>query len=139
MHYNKVSFNKNKMDQLYSVSILLYVVCSLPYCLSEICCTPDVWKADMFLDYGLVFIDNKRDAPNTAYSYINGSVKLTYDYENRRSYLKLQGTEVSPLLPVPGVPYDTTIINDYKKVNKIKYFFNSIITLKFHMWFNRCR
>ncbi|XP_022318783.2 uncharacterized protein LOC111121706 isoform X2 [Crassostrea virginica] len=103
------------MNLLYNVPIFLYVVISLPYCLSEICCTPDVWKADVFLDYGLVAIDTKNDAPNTAYSYINGTMKVTYDYVNRRSYLKLQGTEVSPLLPVPGMPYDTTIINDYKK------------------------
>ena len=121
------------MDLLYDVSIFLYVVSSLPYCLSEICCTPDVWKADVFLDYvwkadvfldyGLVAIDTKNDVPNTAYSYINGTMKLTYDYVNRRSYLKLQGTEVSPLLPVPGMPYDTTIINDYKKVKQ--FHFNS--------------
>ena len=111
------------MDLLYDVSIFLYVVSSLPYCLSEICCTPDVWKGDVFLDYGLVAIDTKNDAPNTAYSYINGTMKLTYDYVNRRSYLKLQGTEVSPLLPVPGMPYDTTIINDYKKVKQ--FHFNS--------------
>ena len=117
------SFNLNKMNLLYDVSIFLYVVSSLPYCLSEICCTPDVWKADVFLDYGLVAIDTKNDAPNTAYSYINGTMKLTYDYVNRRSYLKLQGTEVSPLLPVPGMPYDTTIINDYKKVKQ--FHFNS--------------
>jgi hypothetical protein len=77
----------------------------------------------MFLDYGTVFIDSKRDVPNTAYSYINGTIKAAYDYTNQRTYLKLNGAEVSPLIPGPGVPYDTTIINDYKNVGSGHFLF----------------
>ncbi|XP_048763131.2 ependymin-related protein 1-like [Ostrea edulis] len=108
-----------EMDKLYCVSLLVYLAVVTPPCFSQICCTPDVWIADMFLDYGIVFIDSNKGVPSTAYSYINGTIKATYDYPNQRSYLKLQGAEVSPLIPGPGVPYDTTIISDYK--NGIQY------------------
>uniref|UniRef100_A0A8W8HNB7 Uncharacterized protein n=1 Tax=Magallana gigas TaxID=29159 RepID=A0A8W8HNB7_MAGGI len=103
------------MNLFYSITLLVTTAEILHYCNSQKCCTVDEWTADMFLDYGLVFIDDKKESPKTAYSYINGTVKVTYDYTNRRTYLKLHGAEVSPLLPVPSVPYDTTIINDYKK------------------------
>lgn len=106
-----------EMDKLYCVSLLVYLAVVTPPCFSQICCTPDVWIADMFLDYGIVFIDSNKRVPSTAYSYINGTIKATYDYPNQRSYLKLQGAEVSPLIPGPGVPYDTTIISDYKNVS----------------------
>lgn len=107
------------MNLFYSITILVSIAGILPYCNSQKCCTVDEWTADMFLDYGLVFIDDKKESPQTAYSYINGTVKVTYDYTNRRTYLKLQGAEVSPLLPVPSMPFDTTIINDYKKVRLV--------------------
>lgn len=107
------------MNLFYSITLLVTTAEILHYCNSQKCCTVDEWTADMFLDYGLVFIDDKKESPKTAYSYINGTVKVTYDYTNRRTYLKLHGAEVSPLLPVPSVPYDTTIINDYKKVRQL--------------------
>eukprot|EP00105_Crassostrea_gigas_P017746 XP_011435639.1 PREDICTED: uncharacterized protein LOC105334043 isoform X1 [Crassostrea gigas] len=107
--------NTARMTMFYSITILVGIAGILPYCYSQKCCTVDEWTADMFLDYGLVAIDSNQGSPKTAYSYINGTVKATYDYTNRRCYLKLQGAEVSPLLPVPSMPFDTTIINDYKK------------------------
>lgn len=110
--------NTARMNLFYSITILVSIAGILPYCNSQKCCTVDEWTADMFLDYGLVFSDNKKEATKSAYSYINGTVKVTYDYPNRRTYLKIHGAQVSHLLPDP-MPFDTTIINDYKKVRPI--------------------
>ncbi|XP_048763133.2 uncharacterized protein LOC125671433 isoform X2 [Ostrea edulis] len=94
--------------------IAFSVAIAAQQCFCQICCTPDQWTADMFLDYGTVYIDRKKDVPNTSYSYINGTIKATYDYPNQRSYVNLRGAEVFPLVPGPSVPYHATIINDYK-------------------------
>lgn len=83
----------------------------------------------MFLDYGTVYIDRKKDVPNTSYSYINGTIKVTYDYPNQRSYVNLRGAEVFPLVPGPSVPYHATIINDYKNVSLVKFSFSKDINL----------
>ncbi|XP_062598068.1 uncharacterized protein LOC134259506 [Saccostrea cucullata] len=107
-----------EINTVYIVILSLCIVVNIQLSLSEICCTPDQWVADMFLDYGTVFIDKDQVSPKTAYSYINGTVKTAYDYVNQRTYLKLKGTQVTPLIPKPE-PADTTIINDYK--NGIQY------------------
>ena len=109
------------MDLLYGILILVGVVFTIPYGIWDIYCTPNVWKADMFWDYGLVFKGNTNNVLNSAYSYINGTVKLTYDYEKRRLNLRVQGTEVSHRFPGPGLPYDTTIINDFQKATILYY------------------
>ncbi|XP_061182340.1 uncharacterized protein LOC133190664 [Saccostrea echinata] len=106
------------MNAVYIIVLSTCIVVNIQPSISQVCCTPDQWVADMFLDYGTVFIDENQDAPKTAYSYINGTVKTAYDYLNQRTYLKLNGAEVSPLIPGPA-PFDTTIINDYK--NGVQY------------------
>ncbi|XP_061182342.1 uncharacterized protein LOC133190666 [Saccostrea echinata] len=103
-----------EMNAVNIITLSVCLVVNIQPSLSEVCCTPDQWVADMFLDYGTVFINkDQAAAPKAAYSYINGTVKTAYDYLNQRTYLKLKGTQVSPLIPGP-VPSDTTIINDYK-------------------------
>lgn len=76
----------------------------------NICCVPDQFEAFFFYDNGNCFID--MESPDTAYSYINGSVRAAYDWVNKRSYLSMTGVELTPLVPGPQVD-DVTIINDF--------------------------
>ncbi|OWF39880.1 uncharacterized protein LOC110464507 [Mizuhopecten yessoensis] len=99
-------------------TVALILICKKPLHAEEICCAPDQFEGTAFVGYGNVFIDRKAGAsqksPRTAYSYINGTVALSYDYTNRRLLLKLAGTEVSPLLPKPE-PYNTIYLSDFGK------------------------
>jgi hypothetical protein len=79
-----------------------------------LCCVPDQWDARLFMDYGTVFIDASAH-PNTAYSYINGTLHMSYDHTNERSYINAEVIEVSPLIPKP-IKETTTFIYDFKKV-----------------------
>lgn len=81
---------------------------------ANICCTPDQWDAFLYFDYGNVFIDEKVSGPDTAYSVINGTIKLSYDYKNQRLYMFINGTEYSPLIPKP-VPDNGLYLYDYKQ------------------------
>ena len=85
---------------------------------NNICCTSDQWEGLAFLGYGTVFLDSRSmdRRPETAFSYINGSIILAYDFTNSRTFMSLNGVEQSPLIPGPA-PYVTTIIADYKHVS----------------------
>lgn len=77
---------------------------------ATICCAPDQWEGQMYLDFQQVFIDK-----NTLYVYDNGSVNVAYDFTNSRTYYSIIGTQLSPLVPNPVSINSTTII-DYKQV-----------------------
>ena len=51
-----------------------------------ICCAPEQWEGTMllllYLDYGTVFLYS-----NTAFSYINGTVRIAYSVFNKKIYL----------------------------------------------------
>lgn len=64
----------------------------------------------MYLDYGTVFIDS-----NTAYSYINGSVRFAYSVPLQKIYFGIKGVEQSPLIPRPA-PMAATMLYDFTKV-----------------------
>ncbi|XP_033741811.1 uncharacterized protein LOC117328360 [Pecten maximus] len=83
----------------------------------EICCVPDQFEGTAFIGYGSVFIDRKtrqNSSPRTAYSYINGTVSISYDYTNKLLLLNIRGTEMSPLLPKP-MSANTIYLSDYGK------------------------
>ncbi|KAL3882185.1 hypothetical protein ACJMK2_028553 [Sinanodonta woodiana] len=83
----------------------------------NICCIPDQWEGVMYFGYGNVFIDYL-SIPNTAYSFINGTINISYDKINKKIYLHIRGVEVSPLIPHPE-PVETTFIYDY--IKKVQY------------------
>ncbi|KAH3867826.1 uncharacterized protein LOC127867640 [Dreissena polymorpha] len=71
------------------------------------CCVRHDWEALMYIDFGTVFIDQ-----NTAFSYINGTVKAAYSLSQKKIFFKLAGIEQSPLIPKP-VPYDAVMLYDF--------------------------
>jgi len=81
----------------------------------NICCAPDQFEAFLFYDNGNAFIDVE-----TAYSYMNGSVRAAYDYTNQRSYLSVSGVSLTPLVP-QAEPSSFTVINDF--IHGIQYSF----------------
>ncbi|XP_052785366.1 uncharacterized protein LOC128221013 isoform X2 [Mya arenaria] len=72
-----------------------------------ICCVRPEWEALMYLDYATVFIDQ-----NTAFAYINGSVKFGYSLSRGKVYIHTDGVMQSPLIPKP-VPSNYTILYDF--------------------------
>ncbi|XP_059177295.1 uncharacterized protein LOC131956737 [Physella acuta] len=58
----------------------------------------------------------------TAYSYINSTMAVAYDYTNKRTWFNVTAVELSPLIPKP-VKSEYTIINDY--VKGIQYMFHN--------------
>lgn len=89
---------------------------------NNICCTPDQWEGLAYLGYGTVFPQSETisEKPRTALTYINGTTKLAYDWTNSRTYMFVNGTEQSPLLPAPG-PITSLMIADYKLVSYILF------------------
>ena len=81
----------------------------------HICCVPEEWEGTMYLDYGTVFIDS-----NTAFSYINGTVRIAYSVSNKKIYLGIKGVEQSPLSPKP-MPWDSEMLYDFSKVSNILF------------------
>ncbi|XP_052786238.1 uncharacterized protein LOC128221678 [Mya arenaria] len=73
----------------------------------NICCVRQEWEALLYLDYATVFIDQ-----NTAFAYINGSVKFGYSLSRGKVYMHIDGVEQSPLIPKP-VPSITTLLYDF--------------------------
>ena len=69
----------------------------------------------LYLDYGTVFIDS-----NTAFSYINGTVRIAYSVSNKKIYLGIKGVEQSPLIPKP-MPWDSEMLYDFSKVSNILF------------------
>lgn len=104
------------------VVLVVAILTTVPTVQSDvICCVPDQFEGLVYLGYGNVFIDLhsarlRGRTPSTAYSYINGTVTLAYDYTNRQSYLRIVGTEVSPLIPTPTSQTTTIFINNFKAV-----------------------
>ncbi|KAL4240203.1 hypothetical protein ACF0H5_000997 [Mactra antiquata] len=75
---------------------------------NNICCMPQEWEAQMYLDYGTVFIDS-----NTAFAYFNGSVHAAYSTSKNKVYFHIKGFELSPLIPKPE-PMNTTLLYDFE-------------------------
>ncbi|XP_069123054.1 uncharacterized protein [Argopecten irradians] len=96
---------------------LIFLICHTPVQADEICCVPDQFEGVGFIGYGNAIIDwmrNRDSSPHTAFSYINGSVWISYDYTTKRLLLNIKGTEMSPLLPRP-LPANTIYLSDYEK------------------------
>ena len=101
------------------IVIILFVTPVIITCtLAEksICCTPEQWEASMYWDNFNVFLDKKSFDPDTAYSYINGSLKTAYDFTNQRTFISATITEISPLIPTP-IQEATNVIKDFKNVS----------------------
>ena len=77
----------------------------------NICCIADDWEGLLYLDMGIVFIDQ-----NTAYSYINGTVHAAYSFTRKKVFFNVSGMELSPLIPKPA-PEETVLLYDFEKVN----------------------
>lgn len=75
----------------------------------NLCCVKKEWEGLMYLDYGTVFIDQ-----NTAFAYINGSVRIGYSLSRQKIYFKVEGVELSPLIPKPA-PMNSVMLYDFSK------------------------
>ena len=106
-------------DMIFKVILFTAMIESIACIIDPICCTPDQWEANMFWDNGNAFIDDqaKSSTPEvgTAFSYINGTLKTAYDFNNGRTFINASIIEISPLIPKPVVDH-TTLIRDYKNV-----------------------
>ncbi|KAK3578842.1 hypothetical protein CHS0354_010195 [Potamilus streckersoni] len=97
----------------------------------NICCIPEQWEGVMYFGYGNVFIDYL-SIPNTAYSFINGTVNISYDKINKKIYMHIRGVELSPLIPHPE-PVETIFIYDYIKFG---FYLLSQALTNSHTWFS---
>lgn len=77
----------------------------------NICCIPENWEGMLYLDFGLVFIDE-----NTAFAYYNGTVHAAYSFTRKKVFFNITGFELSPLIPKPE-PADTLLLYDFETVN----------------------
>ncbi|XP_060561888.1 uncharacterized protein LOC132721586 [Ruditapes philippinarum] len=76
----------------------------------NICCIADNWEGLLYLDMGIVFIDQ-----NTAYSYFNGTVHAAYSFSSKKVFFNISGLEMSPLIPKP-IPDSTLLLYDFEKM-----------------------
>ncbi|XP_055876051.1 mammalian ependymin-related protein 1-like [Biomphalaria glabrata] len=98
----------------------VFLAVCVPYSYGSICCTPDQFEAFFIFDDANVFIDANA---GTAYSYINSTAQVSYDYTRRVSYMNVSSVELTPLVPQPIVT-QYKIINDY--VKGIQYQFSDV-------------
>ena len=85
---------------------------------NNICCIPDQWEGLLFLGYGTVFQDNGAlpQSPKGAPSYINGTVKIAYDFANSRTYTFMNTTTRAPYFPNPIFSVGI-VLTDFKTVS----------------------
>ena len=79
----------------------------------HVCCTVDQWEASAYLSSGDVFIDS-----NTFYAYINGTGRISFDGKGKKSYVRFNITQYTPLMPTPQHP-TMTVIKDYDQVRRL--------------------
>ncbi|KAK3578847.1 hypothetical protein CHS0354_010200 [Potamilus streckersoni] len=87
------------------------------YSNDSICCIPDQWEGVMYFGYGDVFLDSSGE-PNTFFTFVNGTVNISYDKTNRKIYMRIMGVQLTPLLPHPE-RVELVYLFDY--VKRIQY------------------
>ncbi|KAL3882201.1 hypothetical protein ACJMK2_028569 [Sinanodonta woodiana] len=86
----------------------------------NICCIPDQWEGVIYFGYGDVFLDTSGE-PNTFFTFVNGTINISYDKTNKKIYMRILGVQLTPLLPHPE-RVEMTYLFDY--VHRIQYEFD---------------